>query len=241
MTSPTLARDAADAADASESDALRFTLHRDCRSCPRCKASTWGQQTCPVCRLVLDDATLADARTEAETQARRQRLALAAIALVTITALGTGALGYRLGARSVPVAAYADSSITAAAQQRYWNNLPRATQFQLHATQLQLLFRPEMLHVVGLNFKPVAIPGQAPVAGTPDLTMVVSSDSGWLSMATDERRVALAALAKMHQSFLGFSSFQDTTHFAVALKLRAAGGQEQVLGLRDRNGILRVR
>jgi hypothetical protein len=225
MTSPTLARDAADAADASESDALRFTLHRDCRSCPRCKASTWGQQTCPVCRLVLDDA----------------RLALAAIALVTITALGTGALGYRLGARSVPVAAYADSSITAAAQQRYWNNLPRATQFQLHATQLQLLFRPEMLHVVGLNFKPVAIPGQAPVAGTPDLTMVVSSDSGWLSMATDERRVALAALAKMHQSFLGFSSFQDTTHFAVALKLRAAGGQEQVLGLRDRNGILRVR
>jgi len=222
-------------------DVGEYSRHHEWQHCPRCRGETFGRRACPLCGLDLNDATLAAAEAGVQRARTRQRLGLAAIGLVLLTALSFGALGFKLGARSVVVGAFADSVMSEAGMRHYFQRLPPQTRFQLHATQLQVIFDVHRVGAIAaIDFKPVPIPQQPATAGVPDLTITFKSDSGWLALAPDERQLVVATFAKKHQAFLAFSGLRDTTDFAVIVRSREGTPPDRVLAMRNRKGELLV-
>ena len=213
-----------------------FSRHVGWRECPRCASETHGRRQCPTCELILDDATLEAHTARLQANTRRQRLVLGILALVSITAVAAGGLGFRLGARSIVAASLADSVTGESARQRYFRSLPAQTRFQLHATQLQLLFNPAVATIAAIDFKPIGLTDQPAHPGVPDLTVTFASDSAWRTLAQDQRQVMLTVISKTHQSFLSFSGVRDTLQYAVMVKSRVPGAVDRVLAIRDRNG-----
>ena len=78
--------DSLEAPDA-QADVGEYSRHHEWQHCPRCRGETFGRRACPLCGLDLNDATLAAAEAGVQRARTRQRLGLAAIGLVLLTAL----------------------------------------------------------------------------------------------------------------------------------------------------------
>ncbi len=217
-----------------------FNQHAEVRECPRCTAETWGRPECPACGLVLDDATLESYATRVAQGKRTQLLALAAIGIALFAGFGGIAFGYALGKRSVVVERAATMAVRAEETATVFRALPRRVRFQLHATQLQVLYAPAVLTPGAIRFSPVTVPAQEKPRNTDDLTFVARSDSGWRQLSSEERQLLLVALVRKHQAFLGLAG-ADSTACAVVLAARQADGTERILAMRDRRGQLFLR
>ncbi|MBW7932074.1 MAG: hypothetical protein H3C62_00405 [Gemmatimonadaceae bacterium] len=218
----------------------RFTLHPEVRECPRCEAPTWGHAECASCGLTLDDRTLESYRARAVAARQWQSLALGALVIAVVCTVAGAAAGYALGARGSDVAARNATRTSAQETATVFRALPRQARFQLHATQLQFLFAPEVLEPAAIRFSPVAVPNQPKPAGTDDLTFVARSDSGWRQLTPDERQLLLVALVRKHQAFLGLAGAADSARCAVVMATRLPDGSERILAIRDRRGQIYV-